>query len=123
MIEQQSENAIKWIDDLLVTTAKQGECQLGDENIGFCCLGRGCYVLGIDYDSERGSSRKFRDSVGLAHKDGSPTMLNFSTLIHMNDIQKLTFAQIADHLIQNADAYFLDGVWQLIQEHYQGVYK
>jgi len=123
MIEQQSENAIKWIDDLLITTAKQGECQLGDENRGFCCLGRGCHILGIDYDSEKATSKKFRDSVGLASRSGRPTMPDLSTLIHLNDIKKLTFAQIADHLIQNADAYFLDGVWQLIQEHYQGVYK
>jgi hypothetical protein len=123
MIQQQAENAIKWIDDLLVTTAKQGECQLGDESIGFCCLGRGCHVLGIDYDSERGSSKKFRHSVGLLDRCGHSPVPGCGSLIHMNDIQKLTFAQIADHLIQNADAYFLDGVWQLIQEHYQGVYK
>lgn len=123
MIKQQSENAIKWIDDLLVTTAKQGECQLGDENRGFCCLGRGCHVLGIDYDSEKASSKKFRDSVGLVHRHGYSHNPDLSTLIYLNDIEKLTFAQIADHLIQNADAYFIHGVYQLIQEHYQGVYK
>ena len=115
-METKSENAIKWINELLTTNEKQGTGQLGDQEKGFCCLGLGCYVLGVEYNWSLFNSRDFSDAVGLLSLEGEPTKyyvkgdnqedIRLDYISSLNDNHKQSFNDIANHLIQYPEYYF-----------------
>lgn len=117
--KQQAKNAIEWIDGLAETNAKQGVAQLGDEELGFCCLGYGCKVLGVEYERVAGSSYAFQRSVGLRDADGTPLDSdNFIALIILNDEDGYTFEEISKVLKDDPWQYFDDEVAKVIEKHY-----
>lgn len=63
-------NAIKWIESLETTSEKQQDGRLGDPDNGFCCLGYGCHILNVYFDSSDEDSKKFAKKVGLLRVDG-----------------------------------------------------
>ena len=125
--EDKVANAIKWIDGLLVTTVKQGDGQLGNSEIGFCCLGYGCHVLDVDYQANEDYSNPFAVEVGLK-KDNArfapPESIGDSayySLADLNDSGKLSFNQIAKFMINRDFSMFEDEVSDKLVKHYKQV--
>lgn len=124
---QRIQNAITWIDTLLTTTAKQGTQQLGDAQLGYCCLGLGCFTLDLEYVSQLGFNHAFINAVGLYSISGKPRYLTAAglpksaqaSLVYLNDRAQWSFKRIGEHLIQWAPYYFKAQVGQAIQAHYQ----
>ena len=118
-------NAIKWIDGLLVTTVKQGECELGNKETGFCCLGYGCYVLNINCPASQAYSASFARKVGLEHRAAlfSPPEriggLGYNSLVELNDSSGMNFSQIAKFMISRDFSMFEDDVAAGLVEHYK----
>lgn len=95
--EENIKNIKIWRDDLRTTTARQGIGKLGDEETGFCCLGRACVAMGMPYDPYADSpdsnvSLKFSTFRGI-----NTIFYDFSYLFSaLNDRSGLTFQEIAD---------------------------
>ena len=126
--EDKVANAIKWIDGLLVTTVKQGDGQLGNSEIGFCCLGYGCHVLDIVCRPTMGFSSTFAVNVGLRHEEGffSPPMFldvgsRCNSLSQLNDRGGWSFSQIAKFMIDRDFSMFEDDVAAQLVGHYNNV--
>jgi len=107
--EEQIKDAITWLDRLLVTRFKQSRKVLGNKENGFCCLGLGCHILGIDYNPSTGTSSDLIRAVGIQ------TVWEF---IRLNDGRKYSFNQIAKQAIRNPDDFFLRDVARGITAHY-----
>lgn len=117
--KQKAKNAIEWIDGLAETNAKQGVGSLGDEEMGFCCLGYGCKVLDLEYDRMESASYAFQRSVGLRDADGTTLDSDSSmTLISLNDEGGYSFKAISKVLKDDPWQYFDDEVAELIKKHY-----
>lgn len=122
--QQQADNAIKWIDDLLVTKDPQGQTCLGDYNVGYCCLGKGCKVLNIIYDPMDGSSGELKSKVGLFTELGQLKNKNrlpkgtLSDLASLNDMARWSFKKIGQYMIKEPQQMFLPKVAELINKHY-----
>jgi len=105
-----SDNAIKWIKELLTTNQEQGGRSLGNKTKGFCCLGLGCHILEINYSPNRGSSEEFQKKVGLLSPYGEFRnvfdVFDDRSLINLNDRKKYTFKQIGEELIKDPENYF-----------------
>ena len=119
-------NAIKWIDGLLVTRHKQGRKRLGNREVGFCCLGYGCHVIGIDYIPTMGFSRNFAVNVGLSHREGflipeeaARVGADYTTLADLNDRAGWSFNQIAKLMIRRNFSMFDGDVADKLVEHYK----
>jgi hypothetical protein len=69
-MNEQIQNAIKWIDELLTTQTKQGKGKLGNAETGFCCLGLGCSILDVPYQSEDSFDDGLTIKVGLHDAEG-----------------------------------------------------
>ena len=128
--QQRAENAIKWIETLLKTRMKQGKGELGNSKRGYCCLGVGCKVLGVNYDPDEASDKDFSESVGLWDEEGraydseqdkpiSAWVLGHEALTALNDDVQFTFNQIAKRLISQTDEYFKPEVAKLIKKHFE----
>ena len=103
--KEQAVNAVTWIKALDTTTEKQGKQQLGDKLIGFCCLGLGCSVLGINYDPEKGASKQFKVKVGLRTSTGSNVKRD-NSLVQLNDTLNFTFKEISKVMRLEPEQYF-----------------
>lgn len=121
--------AVAWIDGLSTTNEKQAKGRLGNSEVGYCCLGLGCEVLGVDYDMTRGFSTEFNDVVGLNSQYGRYILTNGERaregtkgkeeLIFLNDHRNFTFKQIAERLKTHPRRYFHEAVGKLIAKHYR----
>ena len=121
----ETQNAITWINTLLTTNAKQDKCRLGGPRTGFCCLGLGCYTLGIKYNTSDVASMQFKDAVGLKQVEGQ---INYNgldekesqeALSYLNDHLNKSFVEIAHIILQNPDKYFYAQVAQGLKAHFQ----
>ena len=119
---QEGKKAITWIEELLSTEKKQGRGKLGDEEVGFCCLGLGCNVLGIEHDTWAGQNKEFMEEVGLygdqGQSRGSIYFPSHPSLITLNDNNKKSFKFIGEHLIKHPRAYFIDSVANEVNEYF-----
>jgi hypothetical protein len=120
--QDKAENAIKWINGLLKTKDKQGKEQLGDSSSGYCCLGYGCKVLGLNYNPLQGTSKSFGESVGLLKASGyfgESKEFAVKNLTEINDELGYSFKKIAKFIKANANELFEDDVAKQIINHYQ----
>lgn len=129
--KEQAKNAIKWIDTLpSYPQAKQQRGKLGDEKMGFCCLGAGCRELGIDYHPNSGTSLEFRTEVGLKTVVGGFTestdagcyermYYDQTSLTEVNDATHAGFKRIANLLKTHPEWMFKPEVAKLIRSHYE----
>lgn len=116
-----NQDQLLWLEDLETTNAEQGQGAL-HENDKFCCLGRGCLVLGIPGKlipnpfgmrtvEYQGSSTiapdslikrlRLRDCYGSVRED----ILGNSSLVYLND-SKVSFKEIAAIVRANPEGYF-----------------
>jgi hypothetical protein len=125
--EEQAKNAIQWIDTLpnykQAPKGKRG--RLGNPEIGFCCLGAGCFELGIEYDWGDGISFDFQHEVGLFDDCGIFKVTNKyfygkAVLTAINDHTHAGFKRIAKLLKTKPHWMFEPEVAELIKEHYEG---
>lgn len=127
--EQQALNAIKWIDELAKTGRKQGRGSLGSSQQGFCCLGVGCSVLDIDFHSNDADSFKLHKATGLDSNIGGLSNegvfpyigldnVECNSLIQLNDSARISFRRISTQIKINARYLFVDGVHQIVDNHY-----
>jgi|SRR5690606_14453919 len=120
--EQRIQNAIKWINELSTTTEKQGKGQLGDDIIGFCCLGLGCSILGIDYHTYHETNSEFTESVGLITDEGYIYRSDYNypySLADANDQEDWSFKKISEFLKSNPEKVFIKEVAEGIKKHYE----
>jgi len=123
-LQRKIDNAVKWIEALPSAkqpTKKIDRGRLGDETRGFCCLGVGCHVLDLSYDSNDGFSNAFVDAVGLLHEEGKIINHSFykkNTLAEVNDETNAGFKRIATFIKTKPQTVFTKEVAEGIKEHY-----
>ena len=117
--EEQVKNAIKWIDELLMTTEKQGTMFLGNSDRGFCYIGLGCYIFELNYEDSDRYSSEFKHKVGLYHTNGEPLgAYGHQSLVYTNDVLGWSFSKIGEHLKKFPEQYFTPKVALGIMKHY-----
>lgn len=98
-----------WLHALETATEPQGTQFLGNAELGYCCLGLGCVVLGVPHEPMDSVSLDFKDRVGLRRVNGAPLSgARNMALTDLNDKSRLSFADIAAHLRANMSEYFLE---------------
>lgn len=127
----------KWYDALYNGEFKQGKgvyCRKDEDgNLSYCCLGVLAHVAGIDpekWETHNYSSNIGPSHVGMYKNDstiaghalspqaavlnlrttlGSPGLkaIGLLSLATMNDDQNMTFKQIADHVKEHEEDYFI----------------
>jgi hypothetical protein len=115
----QSASAINWIEKLATAEKdgiKQGRDRLGNQSLGFCCIGYGCHVGEISYHPRDKSSGAFQRSVGLLNINGMP--LIGPSCVSMNDTKKWGFSDISAALQKDPSEYFIPSVAKSIKEHF-----
>lgn len=122
----QAEKAILWIDRLATTRVNQGREELGDADSGYCCLGYGCKILGVDFRKEDADSNEFTQMIGLRTNSGHFNT-NFSTkngdtadnLVDLNDNLHLSFRRISTLIKSRISELFTPDVAKKINKHYK----
>ena len=109
-LEVKVANAIKWLDELATTELPQGREQLGDIYEGFCCLGVGCKLLDLNYNSMHGEDHEFNELAGIART---------CFFIEQNDEKGFSFAEIAEEAIRNPRVSFELDVAEELTKHYK----
>lgn len=122
--ENKIKNSIKWISELMTTDEKQTSNKLGNREVGFCCLGLGCYTLDLDYQWDDPLEPAFTESVGLLTANGAPMgnpvtrVGSLKSLAVYNDSIRKPFSEIGEILKDNATAYFQKDVAEGINKHF-----
>ena len=128
--EEQATNAINWIEKS--DTAEQEDIhqyfdgELEDIDTGaVCMLGLGGLCASSPVDLRAPSAyEEIQHALGLINEDGSPGGdewdgdSDLTDIIRYNDFYGKTFPQIAQVLKDNAEAYFIPEVAELINEHF-----
>lgn len=108
MSEEQSNNRRIWSAALKSGKFKQTKEKLGDLEQGMCCLGVGCYVLGVKFDPEHAfPPEEFCKKVGLVVIDDSEINGEFDggSLVNLNDVEDMPFPEIAVIIDTNASLW------------------
>ncbi len=122
---QKAANTIRWINHLpdgkQAPKGRRGE--LGDVNNGFCCLGYGCHVLGIDFSSCDIVSDDLCNLTGLSDPNGrfpeGNTFYFEKSLSFANDYTNAGFKRIA-RLMRTKPHWMFDAdVADLIKAYYE----
>jgi len=74
-LEQKIDNALMWIESMDLPKGlayPQGEGVLGNESMGFCCLGLQCHLSGNNYSHHWSYPGYEENYVGLVNIDSSP---------------------------------------------------
>lgn len=124
--KQKLKNIVVWVDALESGQYKQGKEQLGDAKSGFCCLGVGCNVLGIEYNPHSEISKVLAEKTGLAHEYGKFTTgeyFGLDRLTTINDETNAGFKRIAKLIKNHPDWLFIPEVAELVKEHYKKAVK
>jgi hypothetical protein len=120
-LDQRVENAYNWVNELFFATEngiEQGKSNLGNQEMGFCCLGFGCTVGEIDYVPSSAVSQEFAYSVGLWNDLGCPIDSDSKYgLAAMNDSGE-SFKHIAKEMLERPEDYFTDGVETLLKPRF-----
>ena len=123
--QQRAENAIKCIDTLMKTRAKQGKGEMGNRKVGRCCLAISCDALGIDYKSNDLHSSELQEAIGLIFAEGQQKIRGCirhgSGLTALNDSTGYSFKEIGVEMIHSAHTRFRPGVAKLIRKHYSSI--
>lgn len=100
----------KWTAALRSGNYQQGRLGLHDLDNRYCCLGVLCEVLELEsvrrrggyvyYDNDQKWPTTWNVPDPVKHEIGFSADAEF-TLIHLNDVQKLTFEQIAAYIDTN----------------------
>jgi hypothetical protein len=113
-------NKDKWIAALRSGKYKQGSCALRSADDEYCCLGVACDVYqqevgGLDvalngttysYNNMSGYlPQAVQDWLGLLRYDGLP-LGDYDSLSTLNDVEELSFSEIADLLEKDEYGYF-----------------
>lgn len=121
--EEQIKNAIKWIDEL--PNYKQApigkRSRLGDADNGYCCLGAGCVITDVKFDSENIHSNEFARKVGLNDSGGAlgdNWYYNQKHLTDINDNTNAGFKRISNLMKTHPDWMFEKEVAEGIRKHY-----
>ena len=138
---EQIENSIRWIAALISNKHKQRKEMLGDEKSGFCCLGLACHINKFDYEPEfQWLSTKNTESLGLANQFGEATTIVtdegvglgeiipltpepngynlYDDLGDLNDRSDLSFPEIAEVIIENAEYLFIPEVAKGVTDYF-----
>jgi len=120
-VQSQIEKAILWLAGLAVTDLPQGRKKLGNMDTGFCCLGFGCFLLGIPYDPKEGVSYDLPYFIGM--KSNNPNIYSDQyggeiCIAELNDTEKLSFKEIREVIIDNLDDVFAPKVAAGLKDHY-----
>lgn len=119
IIKEQASKAVLWINRLATTRVKQGTGQLGDRSNGYCCLGYGCKILGIEFNSDDPDSRGFMEQIGMRSVGGNfdePIVDigihndDATSLIDLNDDQGFSFRRISTVIKKKIDELFEEDV-------------
>ncbi len=122
---QKAANAIRWINPL--PDGKQAPMgkrrRLGDTDNGFCCLGYGCHVLGVDFIGSDALSAELVNLTGLLSAGGTfkegRKFYKLSGLADINDMTNAGFKRIA-RLMRTKPHWMFDAdVADLIQAYYE----
>tara|TARA_R110000803_G_scaffold154286_2_gene219078 strand:- start:60 stop:476 length:417 start_codon:yes stop_codon:yes gene_type:complete len=115
IIKEKASKAVLWINRLATTRVKQGTGQLGDRSNGYCCLGYGCKILGIYFDSHDPDSRGFMEQVGMMSLGGNfdnpmveldENNNDATSLIDLNDDHGFSFRRISTVIKKKVDEIF-----------------
>ena len=120
--ESQCNNAIKWIEALLSGEYKQSKSGvLGNAEMGFCCWGLGCHVVGTEFDYTRLWNWEFSHDVGFNRVSGRvhTEYRGEDMLSEINDKTKATFQDIGHMLIDTAHENFASHVAVGITKHFK----
>lgn len=103
---EQLKNREIWATALESGKFEQAGGSLGSLSAGMCCLGVGCFVLGIPFDpTDSFPPPEFCKKVGLPHDDGLYAELDGTydggSLVNDNDERKLSFPEIAQVIKTN----------------------
>jgi len=99
LIRSERDNAMNWLVALETTILKQGCGRFGNEEIGFCCMGIGAQQLNISFYANNLRSDEFEVSIGLLQR-------GVNLAIHMNDVQRKTFREIAQFIRKYPAQFF-----------------
>jgi hypothetical protein len=132
-ISPEAQTALNWIEFMSLPKSeqpyKQGMHQLGDVETGFCCLGLECHIAGRDFH-QSDSSHVEEEGVGLLtdsgsykaclskKSNGSIGNADQKGLVSLNDIEELSFQQIAAELKRDPHCYFETEVADVIELAY-----
>lgn len=114
MSELHANNRRIWTAALRSGKFPQTREKLGDPVNGMCCLGVGCYVLGIPFKAEDAFPPKaFVDAVGLGIVDEAEINGEYDggSLVHLNDVDRHPFPIIAD-VIDNNPSLWVESDFQ-----------
>lgn len=128
---KESDYAIKWIDKLQKTRMKQGMNRLGSSKLGYCCLGIGCQMFGVDFRDKQSISHAFKEKVGLLVVNGTTKnekglyvrnkkgkMIMSNSLAGLND-KEVSFNAISKLLKARPSLFFEYDIAEEINEHYK----
>jgi hypothetical protein len=118
IIKEQASKAVLWINRLSTTRVKQGTGQLGDSSRGYCCLGYGCKILGIKFNSDDPDSSGFKEQVGMRSMSGGfdkditidEHHNEATSLIDLNDDHGFSFRRISTVIKKKIDELFEEDV-------------
>ena len=114
IIKEKASKAVLWINRLATTRVRQGTGQLGDSSGGYCCLGYGCKILGIEFYSEDSDNRDFMEQVGMRSLAGNfdkdittdEHSSDATSLIDLNDDHGFSFRRISTVIKSKIDEIF-----------------
>jgi len=131
------ELAIEWIQTLAQNEFRQTRNQMENSGPGrsphsstaFCCLGVARWVLGMestgelykDYEECGLYSCFWRYAPDIADEEMEEMGLSLDGVnrcIDMNDEKKLTFPEIAKHLVIDPDKFFLPDVAEAVKKYF-----
>lgn len=124
--QEQFENAVNWIDELLDTDYKQLTEELGDIEVGFCCLGVANHSLDLN-EQDVGALCSTYSKLGLRGQAGEfyngnyPTKLKGTEsdcLASLNDNEGYTFKQLGQLCMDYPQHIFQSKVAKLLMEYY-----
>lgn len=120
-LEQKIDNALMWIESLDLPKGlayPQGERVLGNESMGFCCLGLQCHLSGNSYSYHWNYPGYEENYVGLVSACSFPVAgSDLPPLANMND-EGVSFREIASHLKKHPHEYLEEGVADYIKLAY-----
>ena len=121
--EQKAENVIKWINALWSGEYKQTTLRLGDGR-GYCCLGLGCKLTGVDFSPMDSLAYGITKTTGLLTengelKNGSDRVERYTSLAALNDDEGYKFDQIADVIWKYKDDLFEPKVAKALSEGWE----
>ena len=119
-MSDQLKNIEKWVAALESGEYKQGTRSLGSFEEGYCCLGVGATVCGVDFERDQLESKEFSEVVGLQTPSGRLKSTRFygeGCLTDINDGTTAGFKRIAKLIKARPHELFVESVADEIASH------